>query len=307
MGKSYKAFYIFILWLLIAPPLQAQFDAVRVSEAYQNQEKNSGWIELYHSGSLPVELADLAISIGDLVIRPDSLLFQPGSYLVIGIGADQGFDQYFPDASFKAGHSISLDLPESGRVDKLVFVPTGDGKSYGREIGTGRIVVFEQPSPGSPPQGEVLDVQLSPPTFSVPPGFYTDAFELELETIHTGAEIRFTTDGSLPGPDSELYTEAISITDRAGDPNDISMIPTNPFDSNHPYDEHWLPPAGEVKKLNIIRARVFFPGADESPVSSGSFFVDPLGAGYFDMPVISISTDRENFFDADIGDRKSVV
>lgn len=150
-----------------------------------------------------------------------------------------------------------------------------------------------------PPAADTAAVPqaLERPEFSLPPGFYEDAITLEIHTIHQGSELRYTTDGSLPTRQSLLYDGPVVLESRAGDPNDISMIPTNDR-APGPYQEHWQPPEGEVFKLHTIRARVF--PQDESlepgPLLSGSFIIDEAGSERFSMPVVSLSTDREGLF-----------
>ncbi len=142
---------------------------------------------------------------------------------------------------------------------------------------------------------------LQAPSFSVAPGFYTEPITLEITSVHDGLEIRYTTDGSYPDENSTLYEGPIELGPRAGDPNTVSMIPTNAFDSSHPYNEHWQPPLGEVFKIHTIRARVFAEDADPGEITSGSFIIDEAGLERFSMPVISISTDADSLFSDDAG------
>lgn len=141
------------------------------------------------------------------------------------------------------------------------------------------------------------------PDFSMAPGFYEDAITLEIQTIHEGSELRYTTDGSLPTRQSPLYEGPLLLESRAGEPNDISLIPTNDFGENHQYQEQWQEPLGEVFKIHTIRARVFpdDESLDPGPVLSGSFIIDEAGAERFSMPVISLSADREALFNDTTG------
>ncbi|MFW6347418.1 MAG: CotH kinase family protein, partial [Cyclonatronaceae bacterium] len=140
--------------------------------------------------------------------------------------------------------------------------------------------------------------ELEQPEFSLEPGFYEEAITLEIQSIHEGSQLRYTTDGSLPTRESPLYEGPLLLESRAGEPNDIFLIPTNAFDDSHPYQEQWQEPQGEVFKIHTVRARIF--PEDESlepgPVLSGSFIIDDAGAARFSMPVVSLSTDREALF-----------
>ncbi|MDR4988338.1 MAG: CotH kinase family protein [Bacteroidales bacterium] len=121
------------------------------------------------------------------------------------------------------------------------------------------------------------------------------------EYIIPAAVIRYTTDGSIPDGNSTLYTGPISITDRTGDPNNISLIPTNNIGEGHVYNEHWQPPAGEIKKLNSIRAAAFIAPDIHGKTETHSYLVDDAGTGRYSMPLISINAHAGAFFDADTG------
>ncbi|MCH8559046.1 MAG: CotH kinase family protein, partial [Balneolia bacterium] len=134
------------------------------------------------------------------------------------------------------------------------------------------------------------------PVFSVAPGFYSEAVELTIESVHSGLTIRYTTDGSEPTSDSPLYEGPIVLDSRAGVPNNISMIPTNDFGSGHLYNEHWQPPLGEVFKIHTIRARVFPDEGEPGEIITGSFLIDESGSERFSLPVISITTHQDSLF-----------
>lgn len=139
------------------------------------------------------------------------------------------------------------------------------------------------------------------PVFSVAPGFYSDPVELIIESVHPGLSIRYTTDGSEPTLSSPLYTGPILLDSRAGDPNNISMIPTNNIQPGHQYNEEWQPPLGEVFKIHTIRARVFPDEGEPGEIATGSFLIDEAGADRYSLPVISITTHRDSLFSDEYG------
>lgn len=170
-----------------------------------------------------------------------------------------------------------------------------------------------------PAQGQVSSVQGTPawhesaavqtqqqavaptPQFNIAPGFYSEPVTLFI-SAGGQAVIRYTTDGSEPDENSAVFAAPILLDSRAGEPNDISMIPTNAINPNQdPYNEAWQPPHGEVFKIHTIRARAFVPGMAPSEIITGSFLVDEAGFNRYSLPVISITTHRDNFFDDDIG------
>lgn len=139
------------------------------------------------------------------------------------------------------------------------------------------------------------------PQFSLAPGFYTEPISL---FISSGGQavIRYTTDGSEPDENSPIFDGPLLLGSRVGEPNDISMIPTNNIDPAHDqYNEAWQPPFGEVFKIHTIRARAYIEGMQPGEVITGSFIIDEAGLSRYSMPVISITSHRDNFFDNEIG------
>lgn len=143
-------------------------------------------------------------------------------------------------------------------------------------------------------QGEGL---LQPPVFSKKGGLYTEAFDLTLSTSDlindassVDEEIYYTLDGSDPVPGAlgtMKYTESIPIKSRKGDPNVLSLISTA---------KDWKAPKGEVFKGWTIKA-VTAAGGETSKIVTNSYFVDSDIFTKYNLPIISVVTDKSNFFD----------
>ena len=191
------------------------------------------------------------------------------------------------------GEPVLLARPDGSVADQMPATQIPRDASRGRQPdGEGEWVFFAQPTPGASNQTPGATAFLSPPMMSVPAGFYSGAVVLELTSDAPGAQIRFTLDGSEPSTNSPLYSTPLVLGSRAGAPNDLSMIPTA---------GGWQAPAGEVFKIHVVRARAFRANALPSAVATGSFAIDPLGRARYPLPVVSLATDRRNFFDRDIG------
>ncbi|MEE4177724.1 MAG: CotH kinase family protein [Bacteroides sp.] len=119
-----------------------------------------------------------------------------------------------------------------------------------------------------------------------------------IEDLMPRATIRYTTDGSIPTEDSPLFEENLQIDSRAGDPNIISLIPTNNVGGG---SEQWFPPAGEIFKIHTVRARAFAPRMDPGETTTATYIVDPEGPARFSMPLVSIAAHYGAFFDPDTG------
>jgi len=133
-------------------------------------------------------------------------------------------------------------------------------------------------------------------------GFYTSDFFVTISPAISGAQIRYTTDGSVPTMASTLYSSALLMTNRTSQPNGVSMIPTNELNPNDlVYREGWKPPQGQVAKANIIRARSFFAGEPVGDVVSATYFVFSQGQNRYSMPVFSIMADPDDIFSDEKG------
>ncbi len=127
------------------------------------------------------------------------------------------------------------------------------------------------------------------PVYSHPAGFYSEDFLLEVSSEEPNTSVYYTMDGSDPTPNSPLFTDPILIKSRKGDPNTISEIPLA---------HNWKPPNGEIFKATVIKAKVFHDwDGSVSATSTNTYFVDQDIHERFNLPVISIVTNPDNFFD----------
>jgi hypothetical protein len=128
--------------------------------------------------------------------------------------------------------------------------------------------------------------------FSNSSGFYEQSFVLYLSHPHDDAIIRYTTDGSDPDENSDIYHEGIEIIDRSNEPLNISMIPSG---------ENWKPPGAVNRQAMVVAARAFVTGCNPSSVTYAVYFVNENNAFEHKIPLISIVTDKDNLFDQQTG------
>ncbi len=284
--------------------LSAQSD-LRFSEIKLDNDAPRSWAEVCNSGEDTLMLdgyrlgtdPDNAVSLeGGLEIMRNVCLVFSGSSSVL---RDEAV--YLSGLSIAPAETIFLITPDGEIADQISTGLRIPNHSFGRaDLFSDDLTYFKKPAPGEVNTSAVT-LQLETPSLSHNPGFYTSSFNLSVSTVHSGAVIRYTTDGSIPDESSPVYEGPVSIESREGDPNIFSMIPTNDFGPGHPYNEEWQPPQGEVYKANVIRARVFFDGAEPSETVTATYFVDEEGTNRFSMPVFSVNTNPENFFDDEIG------
>lgn len=144
------------------------------------------------------------------------------------------------------------------------------------------------------------------PDFSHKAGFYREAFELKLFHSDPEAMIYYTFDGSIPNPNNVLtdleynslpvenrfrtflYTNPIEISKYMDWNNDITKIRTCPV-------EVWIEPKTAVKKAVVIRAIAKSKGM-LSKENVATYFIDQKRNKKYNLPVVSIATDRNNLF-----------
>lgn len=290
---------------------------IRINEVQSNnsgifRDENgdaSDWVELHNGGSEAVSLQGWGLS--DNVTQPfkwtfGSVTIQPGQFMVVwasGKNRPNGPQVHTSWSISSNGEPVLLTQPSGARSDEYSTLVIARDTSLGRKPdGTGPLHFFASPTPGASntTAGTVVEV-LAQPTFSVAGGMNTGPVTVSISSSVTGGTVRYTLDGSDPTESSTAYTGPITLNSRTGQANVYSAIPTNYLDPGPPYYEGWQAPAGEVFKINVLRARVFRSGAVPSRITTRSYLVDPLGSARYPFPVVSISTTPANLFDSSIG------
>ncbi len=126
------------------------------------------------------------------------------------------------------------------------------------------------------------------PEPSVWGGYYEDAFLLELSAPATGT-IYYTTDGSLPTTDSQVYENGIWIENRSGLPNRINAVQNVVLDW-----KNYTPNPAPVLKGTVIRALFVNELGLASEVFTQTYFVglEPPEHGF----TLSLIFEFEDFF-----------
>ena len=270
---------------------------------------SSDWVELYNPDSVAVNLQGWALS--DSASNPLKWIFgsvsiQPGQRLVVWASSKNrpnGPQIHTSWAISASGESILLTNPSGTLVDQFPSIAVARDVSMGRQPdGTGPLYFFTQATPGTANITTGYPTEtLAQPVFTVAGGMRTTSATVAITSTVVGGTIRYTLDGSDPIESSPVYSGPITLSSRVGQANGISMIRTNNQSVGAPYYEGWQQPSGEVYKINVLRARVFKTNVLPSRITTQSYLIDPLGAGRFSLPMISISSSSENFFSAETG------
>lgn len=261
----------------------------------------SDWIEIYNSSLQSVDLTGYSLSDSSATWTfPKGTVPANGYVLVWASDKNKVARDGQAHTNFKlssSGEPLTLKKADGTVVDSVTYETLGDNESYGRKSdGATDWVVFSKTSPRSANIYSAAATTVKEPAFSQQGGFYTQAFDLELTTSEAGVKIYYSKDGSDPAPEASgttEYTGSINIKSRAGEPNVLSMIKNISTDPNAP----WMAPLGEVFKCSTIKAVAVRSDGKKSEVVTQTYFVDPNMKTRYSIPVISLVTEKENFFD----------
>ena len=222
------------------------------------------WIEIYNAGVTAIDINGYFISDDEdeptLFQIDTSAIINPGAFIVLW--ADDDFPQGKFHVGFKldgnAGDFISLYSPDTMLVDSLSFGVQSDNISNGSFPDGSSTYLFFNDYTPGLPNASTGGLGIT----DAPAFSITGGFYPASSTLSlsvSDGDIYYTTDGSLPDETSTLYTSSLTISSTT------------------------------VVRAIAIRTN-YFP----SPVISHNYFI---GENY-DLPVISIVTDPDNFFGA---------
>ncbi len=270
------------------------------------------WVEIYNPTAEEINLQGYYLTDDPLVPMKwtfPSVPIAANGYLLVWCS---DLNTLLPNnevhANFKisaGGETIVLTNPLSVQVDLVNPIALGLNVSWGRKPdGTSNWYYFNQPTPGTANTTDGYQEFLTEPVFSASSGNYTSSFDLTITHPDTAVVIRYTLDGSEPTDTSTVLSGSLFIDSKAGTPNDLSTIRTTMPETSgtyHGYHDFWQAPLSEIFKGTVVRAKAFKTGAFARTTVTHTYFVDSNINTRYTLPVFSISTNRDNFFDPEIG------
>ena len=137
----------------------------------------------------------------------------PGEYTVV-LASGLNVKKNYVHTNFRlsaSGDVLALFDASGELQEKLIIEPVQRGVSVGRAMDRQGVFYFKSPTPGaansSPSQGIV-----SMPVTSISGGSYEASQQVALSSATEGAEIYYTTDGTVPTQDSHRYSSPIDVT-----------------------------------------------------------------------------------------------
>ncbi len=182
------------------------------------------WIEIYNAGNSDVNLAGYYIS--DNLANPlawqiptsnASLTTVPaGGFLLLWADKDTDDGENHIDIKLgSSGEDIVLVQPDGITIeDQYTFSTQTADVSFGRiPNGGSSWDFFAMSTPGESNDTPPGAPQVAKPIASINGGFYTGNVQITLTTTTSGANIYYTTDGSIPTENSTEYNSPISFSE----------------------------------------------------------------------------------------------
>ena len=239
-----------------------------------NEVNQGGWIELYNSDSAAIDLSGYSVYVGNdnLYTFDENTRISAASYIVIELGTA---------IAGEAENTVVSVRDTSGEIVRSIVVPQlASGESYGCLTDGAIQLASIESSKGEANANELSEVT-DELTFSVPSGFYTTGFKLYI-TAPEGSTIYYTTDGSVPTTESEVYEDCIDITTSSSTSYTYAMQ-----DGTGYYYSSFAPTSLDMG--TIVRAFAVDSKGNSSEIVTKAYYIGLAGnSDYKDISVISI-------------------
>ena len=200
-----------------------EYSAANYSDFLDNNGEYEDWFELYNSSSTEINLEGYYLSDKDnnltkfeintsTEINPQNhiTIFASGRNTISGNNIHTNFKLH----QTKGNEWIILTAPDGVTIIDSIFVlPCLVNHSRGRKTdGEENWGLFTNPNPNNT-NSNAIDGYSETPSFSITPGIYTGAINLEISCTNPNLNIYYTSNGNLPSTGANLYTGSISLTE----------------------------------------------------------------------------------------------
>ncbi len=229
------------------------------------------WVELYNSSNETRDLSGHGLSDSLSWPRkwrfPQGTSIYPGEYKVVQLdkSKEAGGNAAALHANYAlarmGGEVMTFSDPDGKILDRVMLPEIPLNISYGRSLEQDGFFYYDAPTPGAV-NGTGFAGFAARPVLSSRGGLYKENVTLTI-TAEQGAEIRYTTDGSIPTIDKgQLYTQPL-----------------------------------EISGTTALRVRAFRPGMQPSQTVTESYIMKT----YFTLPVVSLVIDPWELWNNETG------
>lgn len=273
-----------------------EFMADNESNIIDEDGDYTDWLELYNPGPNKINLNGYHLS--DDKDEPEKWTFpnveiESNEFLIIFASGKDKYNGSSIHTNFKIsdeGEKLILSNSLEIKIDEFDKVELRKDETFGRlPDGSANKVILPYASPGG------SNNSFNKLTFSHDGGFYDSGFDLSIFSL-LGDSIYYTLDGSEPTTESLFYSSKLTLKDNSDAPNVWCEIPSTPH-QDFITNPAWQSPGALIDKANIIRCASFKNGVKTSSTFSQTYFIADNIHQKYDLPVISLITDGNNFFD----------
>ncbi len=248
---------------------KAQKSGLMISEAMTYNDRYApvgssyyDWVEIFNGSADAVNLKGYGLT--DDTGKPLKWKFPDvtiiaGQYLVVycsGLNFTSGSTLQTNFRLSGTGETVALYNPSGQNIDAMGVADVPSDMSFGRIAGNKGFFYFQTPTPGSANSDGAYGFAQEP-LIQLAAGSYRGAQSVSISTSEQGAQIRYTTDGSIPTQSSNLYSGPITIN-----------------------------------KTTALRARAFQANMLGSSVATSTYLIDAP----HNLPIVSLVSDPDNLF-----------
>jgi len=262
-----------------------------MSDNFGNYED---WVELYNPTAGVINLTGYYLSDNPnnpLKWRFPGGIIQPFGHLTVICSGRDSLTGAIPHTNFRLTQlkpeSILLSDTAGNLLEEYTLFVTQNGHSYGR-IADGDSIwgIFTSPTQGAI-NTNAFAAYTETPILSPGPGFYSAPVTLSMSTNEPNAEIRYTTNGSIPTSSSTLYTGPVTISN-------TSVIRARTFSNNPQVLPGFIETNSYFINENHTLPIFSFSGNHLNTLFGGSQITTIGAFEFFD--------EHGNFIDASVGD-----